>query len=77
MDELVALVVQKTGLSAEDARKVVEAVVQALKTKLPAPIATHLDAFISGGTAGGVAELEAEAGNLLKSKLSSLLGGNA
>lgn len=77
MDELVNIVMQKTGLSQEDARKAVEAVVSALKSKLPAPIAGRLDSFLSGGVGGGLGALEAEAGNLLKGKLGGLFGGNS
>ena len=75
MDELINVVVQKTGISQEDARKAVEAVIGALKNKLPSPIAGHLDAFLSGGASGGLSALGAEAGNLLKGKLGGLFGG--
>ena len=73
MDELINVVAQKTGLSQDDSRKAVEAVINALKSKLPAPIAAHLDSYLSGG--GGMASLEAEAGEILKSKLGGLFGG--
>ena len=76
MDELINVVVQKTGMSPEDARKAVEAVIGALKSKLPGPIATHLDAFLAGGASGGLGALGTEAGDLLKGKLGSFLGGN-
>ena len=75
MDELINLVVQKTGISQDDARKAVEVVVNALKSKLPAPIASHVDAFLAGGLSGGVNTLEAEAGEMLKGKLGGLFGG--
>jgi len=75
MDELVNLVVKKTGLSQEDARKAVEVIVTELKGKLPGPIASHLDSFISGGTSGGMATLAGEAGEMLKGKLGGLFGG--
>ena len=75
MDELVNLVVQKTGISQEDARKAVEVVVDQIKSKLPAPIASHVDAFLAGGMAGDMNTLAAEAGELLKGKLGSLFGG--
>ena len=71
MEELVNLVVQKTGISQEDARKAVEVIVGELKSRLPAPIASHVDAFL----AGGVNTLAAEAGELLKGKLGGLFGG--
>ena len=76
MDELINLVVQKTGISQDDARKAVEVIVNALKSKLPGPIAGHLDSFISGGVSGGMGGLAAEAGEMLKGKLGGLFGGN-
>ena len=61
MDELVNLVVKKTGISQDDARKAVEVIVSELKSKLPGPIASHLDSFISGGMGGGMSTLAGEA----------------
>jgi nucleoid DNA-binding protein len=48
MDELVNLVVEKTGLPKETAKTVVKIVVDFLKSKLPAPIASQVDAVLSG-----------------------------
>lgn len=48
MDELVKLVVQKTGISEALARQAVTVVVDYLKKKLPAPIAGQVDAVLSG-----------------------------
>jgi uncharacterized protein (DUF2267 family) len=58
MNELVQLLMQKTGLSQEKAQQVVDAVMGHLKNKLPSSIASHLDSFLSGGEgqAGGLAE---------------------
>ncbi|HST29916.1 MAG TPA: hypothetical protein VLK27_03655 [Chthoniobacterales bacterium] len=75
MDELVNLVVQKTGISQDDARKAVEVIVGELKSRLPAPIASHVDAFLAGGMGGGMNTLAAEAGEMLKGKLGGLFGG--
>ena len=75
MDELINLVVQRTGISQEDARKAVEVVIDTLKSKLPGPIASHLDSFLSGGLSGGVGTLAEEAGELLKGRLGTILGG--
>ena len=75
MEELVNLVVQKTGISQDDARKAVEVIVGELKNRLPAPIASHVDAFLAGGMAGGMNTLAGEAGELLKGKLGGLFGG--
>jgi hypothetical protein len=77
MDELINLVVQKTGISQEDATKAVGVVISALKSKLPAPVASHLDAFVSGGMSGGMTALTSEAGELLKGKLGGLFGGGS
>ncbi len=77
MDELVNAVVQKTGMSQEDSQKAVLAVIEFLKSRLPSPIAGHLDSFLSGGASGGVSALEGEAENLIKGKLGGLFGGNA
>ena len=53
MDELVNLVVQKTGISQDDARKAVEVIVNELKTKLPGPISSHIDSFSAAVLAAG------------------------
>jgi hypothetical protein len=74
MDELINLVVQRTGISQDDAQKAVQAVVDVLKSKLPGPIAAELDTFLTSGASGGVNALEAEAGNMLKGELGGLLG---
>ena len=75
MDELVDIVVKKTGISQDDARKAVEVVLNTLKSKLPGPIASHLDSFIAGGMSGGMNTLAGEATDMLKGKLGSLFGG--
>ena len=51
MDELVKLVVKKTGLPEATARQAVEVVIGYLKKKLPAPIAAQIDALLAGGQA--------------------------
>ena len=74
MDELTNLVAQKTGLSPDMAQKAVQAVVDILKSRLPAPIAGEIDTLLTSGLSGGVNSLEAEAGNILKSEIGGLLG---
>ena len=76
MEELVNEVAQKTGLSQDDARKAVDVIINTLKSKLPAPIATHLDSFLASGMSGGVGSLVDEASGMLKGKLGGLFGGN-
>ncbi len=50
MDELVKLVAAKTGLSEEIARLAVDTVLDFVKDKLPAPIASQLDNLLDGDT---------------------------
>lgn len=52
MDELVALVAQKTGLPTETAKMAVDTVIAFLKERLPAPVAAQVDALLSGNAAG-------------------------
>ncbi len=77
MDELINVVVQRTGLSQEQASQAVTAMIGFLKTKLPAPIASQLEASISGGMGGGLGALESKAGEMLKGKLGGLFGSDA
>ena len=76
MDELINVVAQKTGLSQDDARKAVEVVVAELKSRLPGPIASHVDSFLAGGMSGGAGSLMDEAGGILKGKIGNLFGGS-
>jgi hypothetical protein len=52
MDELVKMVMKKTGISEEQARGAVSTVVNFLKQKLPAPIAGQIDGVLSGTGVG-------------------------
>ena len=54
MKELIIAIVQKTGISEEDAQKTVQVTLGFLKTKLPAPVAAQLDSFLSTRTPTGV-----------------------
>ncbi|HEV3392990.1 MAG TPA: hypothetical protein VG103_05710 [Chthoniobacterales bacterium] len=67
---------QKTGISQEDARKAVEVIVNALKNRLPGPIASHVDSFLAGGMSGDLDTLAGEATEMLKGKLGGLFGGS-
>ncbi len=62
MDELVKLVSEKTGLSEEMSRQVVDVVIGFLKDKLPEPIAGQLDSVLSGG--GGMDSIKKGIGGL-------------
>lgn len=48
MDELISMVAQKTGLAPDKARTAVDTVLGYLKDRLPAPIASQLEAALSG-----------------------------
>ena len=56
MDELVKLVVKKTGLPEATAKTAVETVIGYLKKKLPAPIGGQIDALLQGGKLTDVAK---------------------
>ena len=50
MDELVKMVAEKTGLSQEMATTAVTTVLDFVKKKLPAPIASQIDSVIGGAS---------------------------
>jgi nucleoid DNA-binding protein len=56
MDELVELVVKKTGIPEATARKAVKTVLDYLKDKLPQPVAGMIDNFLEGDAAGDLLE---------------------
>jgi hypothetical protein len=59
MDELIKLVVAKTGISESMAKVAVETVLSFVKTKLPAPLAGQLEGLLAGsGLASAAAGLD-------------------
>ena len=50
MKELINVIVQKTGISEENAQKAMQVTLGFLKAKLPAPVAAQLDSFLSART---------------------------
>jgi hypothetical protein len=48
MDEVVELVMKKTGLEKDTATAAVKVVVDFLKKKMPAPVGKAMDAYLSG-----------------------------
>jgi hypothetical protein len=74
MDELIKQVVERTGISEQQARGAVDTVLGFLKTRLPEPIAGQLDGIVSGagGAVGGLAD---KAGDALGG-LGGIFGGN-
>jgi len=66
MDELVKTVAMKTGLSEDQARAATQAVLDYLKTKLPAPVAGQIDSVLQGG--GGLGDMAKGLGGMLGKK---------
>ena len=73
MKELVNIIVQKTGITQENAQKAAQATIGFLKTKMPAPFAAQLDSFLSGSGSG----LAEQAGGFLKGKVGEVVGAKA
>lgn len=55
MDELIQLVVQKAGISQEQARTAATTVLGFLKGRLPEPLASQLEQYVGGSGAAGAA----------------------
>ncbi|HET7276207.1 MAG TPA: hypothetical protein VFI91_13645 [Longimicrobiaceae bacterium] len=53
MDEIVQQVVQHTGIPEDKARQAVEVVVSQLQKRLPEPVASQLNTYLSGDASGG------------------------
>lgn len=71
MEEIVKLVVERTGLPEAQAKQAVETVIGFLKEKLPAPIAGQIDGLLAsgaGGLAGNLGGLAQGLGGLLGKK---------
>lgn len=67
MEELIKLVVEKAGISSEQAQSSIETVMSFLKERLPEPMAAQLDGLLSGENAEGL-------GNVVKG-LGGFFGG--
>ena len=52
-EQLTKLIVKRTGITQEHAEKAVLVVFDFLKTKLPAPIVSQLEPFLTGGVLAG------------------------
>ena len=53
MNELIAQVTQKAGISTDQASKAVQTVMSFLKEKLPAGLGSQLEGLLGGGGGGG------------------------
>jgi len=58
MEELLNTVAEKTGLPLDKAQGAIDAVMDFMKDKLPAPIASQVEKLVSGGgdAAGGLTD---------------------
>ncbi|MEO8356566.1 MAG: hypothetical protein ABI621_11680 [Chloroflexota bacterium] len=58
MEELIALVMKKTGMPRETAQAAIKVVLDFLKKKLPAPVGATIDGFLGGkGKMAGAADM--------------------
>jgi hypothetical protein len=73
-EQVINLIVKRTGITQENAQKAVLVVFDFLKTKLPAPIASQLEPFLTGGTVNAIPE---QAGSFLKSQTGRVLAGKS
>jgi len=71
-EQLTNLIVKRTGITQEQAQKTALVVFDFLKTKLPAPIASELEFFFTGGT-----PITEQTGGFLKSKVGPVLAGKS
>ena len=73
MDELLELVQEKAGISADQAQKAIDTVMEFMQDKLPAPVVSQIEKFMGGGDGDGD-----EGGDTLggiTDKLGGLMGG--
>jgi hypothetical protein len=74
-EQLTNLIVTKTGITQENAQKAVLVVFDFLKTKLPAPIASQLEPFLTGRTVNTPATTQ-QTGGFVK-KMEGILAGKS
>ena len=65
MNELIEQLKSRVGLDDNKAQSAAQTVIDFLKQRLPAPIASHLDSVLSGGTAQAI---EGKLGDMLGKK---------
>jgi hypothetical protein len=76
MNELVQILMQKTGLSQDKAEQVVNTVVSHIKARLPGPIASHLDSMLGQGSGAGSGENSATSEiSAIEEKAKSVIAG--
>ena len=73
-EQVINMMVKKTGISQDNAHKAVLVVFDFLKTRLPAPIASQVDSFLNTGTVSANAMTE-QPGSFVKSNVEGVLVG--
>jgi hypothetical protein len=73
-EQVINLIVKKTGITQENAQKAVLVVFDFLKTKLPAQIASQLEPFLTRGPVN-TSGITQQAGGFVKSKVEGVLAG--
>ena len=76
MDELIQQITAKTGISDDQARQAIDMAMGFVKEKLPEPIASQLDGFISGGGSGGDGGMMGMVQDQLGGMMGGMMGGN-
>jgi nucleoid DNA-binding protein len=56
VEQLIAQITQRTGISEQQAREAIETVATYLKAKLPTPLAVQVDGLLSGQSGQSIAE---------------------
>jgi hypothetical protein len=74
-EQVINLIVKKTGISQENAQKAVLVVFDFLKTKLPAPIASQVDSFLNTGSVNTSGITQQQVGGFVKSKVEGVFAG--
>jgi len=75
-EQVINMIVKKTGISQENAQKAVLVVFDFLKTKLPAPIAGQVDSFLNTGTVSANA-ITGQVSSFVKSNVEGVLAGKS
>jgi hypothetical protein len=73
-EQVINMIVKKTGISQENAEKAVLVVFDFLKTRLPAPIASQVDSFLNTATVSANAMTE-QPGAFVKSNVEGVFAG--
>jgi hypothetical protein len=74
-EQVINLIVKKTGITQENAQKAVLVVFDFLKTKLPAPIASQVDSFLNTGSVNTSGITQQQVGGFVKSKVEGVFAG--